>query len=106
MPTGATYALLPELKPGAKPWTYPSLTALARRIHRDRRGEALHLEPGALRFRDRARDVVTVYAAADGRLRLIGHAWLAGVPYWSMVPVLSAALDALEPSAGVYGSAA
>lgn len=96
-PGGVRYALVPRMEPrGKKPFGYDSLAALARRIHRDRAGDALQLKPARLRFQDEIRDVVEILAEdAGGRVRRIGFAWIGGA-HWR---VLEAALDAELPTA-------
>ena len=97
----AAYALLPRLSQPVRPHVFPSLQALARRIHRERAGEALQLRPAQVRFRDRIRDVTEVLAVdeAGGRTRRIGYAWHAGRP----AEALRAALEATVPQAEVGG---
>ncbi|MFN4176460.1 hypothetical protein [Phenylobacterium sp.] len=103
MPSGLAYALLPHLRPGARPLGYPSLRALARRIHRDRAGHALQLRNATLSFQDRARPVIEVLAEdqASGSVRRIGFAWIAGADAFTGPQVLQAALSAEVPAAGV-----
>ena len=95
------FALLPSLRPGAKPCGYASLRALAQRIHRERRGDALELKPAQVRFRDHPRDVTEVLARneASGETRRIGFAWAAGKDWTA----LQAALAAVAPTASVEG---
>jgi hypothetical protein len=95
-----TPALFADLRPTTKPWAFEDLPALARRIHRDRRGGILQLRPVVVRFRDAPRAMVEVLAQSpgSGRCWRIGHAWIGGRPW----EALQAALDRAEPSAGVY----
>lgn len=99
LPRGIDYALV-TAKAGGKPWAFDDLPALARRIHRDRAGEALQLRPVRIRFRDRPRDAVQVLALDQlgGRVRLIGYAWICGRSWQA----LRAALDAADASGGHY----
>lgn len=101
MPPNTAYALLPRLAPGAKPCAYPSLRALAARIHRDRAGRALQLLPARVRFRDRDRDVTEVLALdeASGSTARLGFAWVAGGDWRT----LQAGLEALAAAASVEG---
>lgn len=103
LPSGVPYALV-TARAGDKPWAFPSVAALARRIHRDRGPDALQLRPVKVRFRDRPRDAVQVYAVdqVGGRERLIGYAWISGRD-WT---VLQAALDHVEASGGAWRGAA
>jgi hypothetical protein len=103
LPSGVPYALFPNVQPRMKPFAYPSLDALARRIHRDRRGDALQLRTVTVRFKDRPRSAVQVMAEdIGGRTRLIGYAWLAGKPR----EVLEAALERVEALDAQQGRAA
>ncbi|MES2034908.1 MAG: hypothetical protein V4466_12095 [Pseudomonadota bacterium] len=99
LPAGCPYALVTAAA-GAKPWAFPGLAQLARRIHRERAGEALQLRPVRVRFKDGPRDVVQVLCVdqVGGRERLIGYAWISGRD-WT---VLTAALDAGEASDGEW----
>lgn len=101
MPHGLTYALFPTLTPGRKPWGYPSLQALARRIHRDRAGDALQLHQEKVSFRDHVREVTAVYAEdpTSQRVRFLGYAWTGDRPR----EALEAALRQLQPVASVEG---
>lgn len=100
MPSDQSYALLPDLRATTKPAGFASLDDLARRIHRDRRGEVLQLTPAMVRFRQRDGAVVKILAfqPASERSRLIGFAWLHGRP----PEALQAALDRAQPATGVW----
>ena len=93
------YALLTNLHPLTKPTVFPTLPALARRIHRDRLGQALMLRGDRVRLRhdNTIRPVVAVYGLdqVGNRTRFIGYAWLRGRD----TEALEAALDAIEPMA-------
>lgn len=99
LPSGVSYALV-TARAAAKPFVYASLDALARRIHRDRAGEALQLQPVRIRFRDRPRPAVQVMALEQlaCRTRLIGYAWISGRPW----EALRDELDRAEASAGAW----
>lgn len=101
MTPGVPYALFPCLGPLTRPWGYASLSALARRIHRDRGPDALQLRPVRVRFRDADRELTEVLAEDQqaGRVRRIGFAWIAGRDWRA----LQAALDAAVPVAAVEG---
>lgn len=92
----APYALLPDLAYPAKPIVYPSIAALARRIHRDRRGEAIVLRPRYLEHGGRVRAVTEVLAEDQfaARHRRIGFAWTAGRPLEALRHALDAAYAA------------
>ncbi|MDP3853176.1 hypothetical protein [Phenylobacterium sp.] len=93
------YALLANLHPLTKPMVFADLSALARRIHRDRQGQALQLRNDRvhLAFDGSIRRVVAVYGEdqVGQRTRFIGYAWLNGRDW----EALQAALDAAEPMA-------
>lgn len=103
VPAGIAYALV-TARAGAKPFAYPSLAALARRIHADRAGDSLQLAPVRVRFQDGPRDAVQLKALdqTGGRERLIGYAWISGRD-WT---VLHAALDQAEAALGAWRGAA
>lgn len=100
-------ALPPEIRfalvtsnPERKPYAFDDLAALARRVHRDRRGHPLRLTPARLRFRDGPRSVVGVFALEpmSGSERLVGHAWISGRPW----EALQNALDRAEAATGAW----
>lgn len=94
MPPDVRFALVtPE--PGAKPFAYPSLGELARRIQRDRQADPIQMTPVRFRFRDGLRGAVRVTAEDyGGRVRLIGHAWISGRPW----EALAEAIESVEGS--------
>lgn len=97
MPAEADYALLTSARPSAKPWVFPDIDGLARRIHRDRRGEALDLRTTKINVPPFGiRRVIAVYGQdqVGGRTRFIGYAWARG----QSREALEAALQAVEPS--------
>jgi hypothetical protein len=97
MPATADYALLTSAQPSAKPWVFPTLDALARRIHRDRRGEALDLRTTKINVPPFGQRTVTAIYALDqvgGRARFLGYAWARG----QSREALQAALQAVEPN--------
>ena len=98
MSAGHDYALLTDARRHAKPCVYPDLASLARRVLRERHGQALDLRADRMFFRGEAtpRRVVTVYGEdqVGGRTRFIGYAWLKG----QGPEALSAALELIEPS--------
>lgn len=92
----ADYALLTTQATAAKPIAFPDIQALARRIHRERRGEALLLSPQTLRFQDGEIRKVTVVYGVDqiaDRRRFIGYAWHKAGDWRA----LEAAIEAVEP---------
>jgi len=97
LPAHYDYALLPNLSPLTKPAVFADLPALVRRIHRDRRDQALHLRDDRIMVKgeDSPRRVVGVYAEDQlgHRTRFIGYAWLKG----RNAEALRAALASLEP---------
>ncbi len=94
------YALLTDVEtPGAKPRPFPTLAALARRIHADRRGEPLQLLDARLMLQGDAapgRAGVAVYADTGESRRFIGWAYLGGGDRLA----LQAALFAAQPRVG------
>ena len=103
-PAESTLALLPALTPGAKPLVFDKLPQLARRIHAERGGDTLRLQPDRLSWRGQARDVVAIYAEnqTSSRVRFLGWAWIDGRDWRA----LEAALAAIQPAAGVFQEAA
>lgn len=97
------FALVPDARPGTKPTVYRSAEDLARRIHRERAGQALQLKDDRLLVRSEPapRRVVAVYGLdqVGGRTRFIGYAWLKGQGR----EALQAALEAVQPMAGRVG---
>jgi hypothetical protein len=98
MADDARYALLRH--PSEKPFVYDSADALARRIHRDRRGAALDIgaRPVMLWPRGRPEGIATVkvFALDDGQPhRLLGYAYLDNSD--RCVDALKAALERAEP---------
>lgn len=100
MPQGASYALLSRVDGHTKPAIYPSLDALARRIHRDRGVRALELKPATVTFKDHARDCTEVLALDEGdRIERIGFAWIARGDWRVLQVALDAALPRLKEAA-------
>lgn len=97
MPEIALYALLPRLTMPGKPFVFPTLRALAKRILRDKGPEALELRAERIVYAGEIREVIDVLAddQAAGRRRRIGYAWIGGRP----VESLRAALEAELPAA-------
>lgn len=95
-PTQHPYALLPSLDYPAKPLIFPSLEALARHIHRGRKGRALVLRDARLTHGGQIRRVTEVLAEDQGASRSdrLGYAWTAG----RSREALEAALDAEVPT--------
>jgi len=95
MPQEADFALLKN--PLHKPLNFPTLAALARRIHADRLGRGLECVQQAVGWRDGTRIVVAIYRqGVDGeRQTLIGYAWLGGTE--ADRERLEAALAAQQP---------
>ena len=92
IPSDVRFALV-TAEQGAKPYAYPSLAELARRIQRDRHGDPIQMAPVRFRFRDGLRSAVRVTAEdVGGRVRLIGQAWIAGKPW----EALAVAIEAVE----------
>lgn len=90
MPSDLRYALLTDLST-KRPWGFSTLAELARRVHRDRAGDALQLRPAVIEFRDGPRDVAEVLAEdAGGRVRRIGFAWLNGAHWRTLEAALAA----------------
>lgn len=78
-------------EPGVKPFAYATLSDLARRIQRDRQGDPIQMTPVRFRFRDGLRGAVRVTAEDfGGRVRLIGHAWIAGRPWEALADAIEA----------------
>lgn len=95
------YALFgPSARPGQKPTAYPSLKALAERIHRDRGDDALELRNDRMMVRGSAEPlaVVKVYAhnETSDRWRPLGWAWLRGADRERLAAALAEARTTLE----------
>ncbi len=100
MPVAYDFALLPDRAPRTKPAVFPDLPSLARRIHRDRLGQALQLRPDRVIVDGQVGplSVIAIHAedAAGNVTRFLGYAWLEG----RGLDALKGALDAtLSPVA-------
>ena len=84
--------------PGRKPFAFPVIHALARRVHADRAGAPIEVSNVVLALpgETRTRQVAGVWTTRDGlRERFLGYAWLGEVR--SPREVLQRALAAIEP---------
>jgi hypothetical protein len=94
LPAEVRFALVTAER-GARPYAYPDMAALARRIQRDRQADPIQMTPVRFRFRDGLRSAVRVTAEDfGGRVRLIGHAWISGRSW----EALAEAIESVEGS--------
>ena len=93
---GADFAYLTSLEPWVEPKACPTLPALARRVHRLRRGGAIQCENAQLEVRDQPpQPIVNVYALDDtgSKTALLCHAYLRGDGMFALM----AALERIVP---------